>query len=92
MIAFFNINGSSVQNGGSISGQIVTELLNDVTGTDVTLSTTISGGTYQVFVSTDGGTNYTLQVENTDFTRSGQNLTFASALTADIVKFEFTYT
>lgn len=94
MVSFFNINGGSTASsggGGTVSGSVVTEILNDVTGTDVTIGTTISGGTYKVYKSTDGGTTYVLQTEGTNYTRSGQNLTFAVALTSDTIKFEFTY-
>lgn len=87
MVLYFNINGGS--SSISLTGT-VTEILNDCTGTAFTLGTVIGSGTYNVYVSNDGGTTFVSKTEGTDYTISGQTLTFAVALTADIVKFEYT--
>lgn len=87
MVLYFNINGGS-GSGSSLSTTV--EVLNDATGTVFTLATVISTGSYRVYRSNDAGVTYTLQSEGTNYTRSGQVLTFAVALTANSIKFEYT--
>jgi hypothetical protein len=92
-VMFFNVKTASVSTGGGgVSGSVTNEILNDVSGTSLTVSTVIAGGTYRVYVSYDSGTTYTFYTEGADYSRSGQTLTFTSALTSATVKFEFTYT
>ena len=92
MVTFSNINagGGSSGGGGTTTPTTTTEILNDVSGTTATLTTTISGGTYNLYISTDGGTTFVLKTEGTDYSISGQTVTFASALTNAVVKFEYT--
>lgn len=88
MVTFTNIN-SGANSGGSSIGT-TTEVLNDVTGTTATLTTFIGSGTYNLYISTDGGTTFVLQTYETDYSISGQTVTFASSLTNAVVKFEYT--
>ena len=92
MVTFSNINAGSGSGGGGTTPTTTTttEILNDVNGTTVTLGTTISGGTYNLYISTDGGTTFVLKTEGTDYSISGQTITFASSLTSAVVKFEYT--
>lgn len=90
MVTFSNINSSgSSSGGGSVSGT-TTEILNDVSGTTATLTTTIGAGTYDLYISTDGGTTFVLKAYTTDYTISGQTITFVASLTSAVVKFEYT--
>lgn len=92
MVTFSNINAGSGSGGGGTTPTTTTttEILNDVSGTTATLTTTIGAGTYNLYISTDGGTTFVLKTYTTDYTISGQTITFVASLTSAVVKFEYT--